>query len=151
MGDDVAVVVHDEDRAAAHAGFGQPAQDAVERDDGSQHSAELVVHLKRDGHDEGRAVIRTERQRIAAEDHRLGASLEGALQGLADEGVLVGAEVAGAGALGVVADGGQVEKLGVLATKFSSRRVTCGSRTGSLILSSRPVRERIWRSLTSCW
>ena len=113
VGDDVAAVIHDENGAAAHAGLLQPPQDAVERNHGGQHAAELVVHLQRDGHDEGRAVVGAERQRIAAKDHRLRASRKGALQGLADEGVLVGAEVAGAGALGVLADGGQVETVGV--------------------------------------
>ncbi len=56
--------------------------------------------------------------------HRLRAGRKGALQSLTDEGILVGAEVACAGALAVMADGGQVEMFGVLATKFSSRRVT---------------------------
>ena len=42
-----------------------------------------------------------------------GAGGKGALQRLADEGVLVGAEVAGAGALGVLADGGQVQNVGI--------------------------------------
>ena len=38
-----------------------------------------------------------------------GAGRKSALQGLADEGILVGAEIAGAGALGVFAHGGEVE------------------------------------------
>ena len=68
---------------------------------------------KRNGHDEGGAVVRAQRQRLAAKDHRLRAGRESALQRLADEGVLVGAEIAGAGALAVSADGRQVENVGI--------------------------------------
>ncbi len=64
-------------------------QDAVQRNDGGQHSGKLIVHLQRHGHDECRAVLGADGQRVAAEDQGLQRRGERALQRLGYKGVLV--------------------------------------------------------------
>src|SRR5258705_13937509 len=118
MDDEMAVVIDDENGAAADAGFLQAAQDAVEGDHGREHAAGGFADRERNGHDKGRAVIGAKRQRVTAEDDRLGGGGEAALQSLADKGVLVGAEVTGARALEGLTYGGEVKDIGVACDKI---------------------------------
>ena len=111
--DDVAVVIHDEDRSAAYARFLQPAENAIERYDCCQHPAEFFVYLERDGHEESRAVVGAERQRVAAEDDRLRARRKPPLQGPAHKRVLIRAEVARACPLAGLTHCGEIKDVGI--------------------------------------
>ena len=86
--------------------------------------------MQRDGHDEGGPVFRSQGQRLAAKDYRLDAGGESPLQLLADEGVLVGAEIAGAGALAVLADGRQVERIGIAGDEIFEQAGYLGGADG---------------------
>jgi hypothetical protein len=93
VGDDVAVVIHDENGAAADAGLHQAVQNSVEGDDGRKHAAELIVHLQRHGHDECRLVFLAEARGSLRKTTDCGSGGKCALQGLADKGVLVGGKL----------------------------------------------------------
>src|SRR5579859_3011571 len=122
MSDDMALMVDNENAAAADAGVLEPVQNRIQRNHGGNHSGELLIDVERNGDDEGWLVVRLKGQRIAAkfyraELRRLHASDECALQGFADEGIFFRAEVSlrGAGALAGFSDGGQVQESGRIA------------------------------------
>src|SRR5208283_5366978 len=110
---DVAVVIHDENAAPAHAGVLQTAKNRVQGNHRREHAGEVVVGiLQRHGDDERGTIVRRERQGIAAEFHGLHTTDKGALQRLVHEGILVRAEIAlrGFGALAGTAHGSQVDE-----------------------------------------
>ena len=141
MSHDVPAVVHDEDHAPADAGFLQPPQDSVQRYDRREHPRKLIVHFQRHGHDERGPILSADRQRIAAKYQRLQARCERALQRLADKWILVRLEVAGPGALGVLAHGGQVQNVGIAGDEIFKHAGHLGSARGIVDLVGQ-VRER---------
>src|ERR1700745_1021492 len=117
MGDDVALMIDNENAATTDARVLQAVQDRVQGDYRCDHASELDIHIERNGDDESRLVVGLDGQRVAAEFYRaelrrLHASDKGALQSFADERIFFGTEVAlrGAGALAGLADRSHVEK-----------------------------------------
>jgi len=118
MGNDVAVVIHHEHSAAANTGFLQAVEDGVQRNYGGKHAGKLIAGIaQRHGNHERRAVVGSQRQRIAAKLHyvellRLHASYKGALQGFGYKGILLRAEISlrGAGPFPRAAHGGEIDK-----------------------------------------
>src|SRR5713226_8195600 len=121
MRDDMTIVVHDVNRPAAHAGFHQSPHNGLEGNYRREHAGELILRFKRDRDDECRAVVRRQRQGIAAEFQslRLHACRKGALQGFANEGVLFSTKIwpRGRRALCLYSDGRQVKDVGVAVHK----------------------------------
>ena len=114
MRDDVAVPIHDVDDALAHAGIADALEQPVDGDDGGEHAGKLAVGRKRNGNDQRRAIIFSEREGLADEMQALNAGGEGALSAPPTKGILVGVETAGRLSLGLLVDGGDVEDIGII-------------------------------------
>ena len=85
--DDVAVHVHDENGAVAHARVAHAAEQAVDRNDRREHSGELAVGQQRHGNHQRGAVVLAHAERFADEVEALNAGGEGALERDFDEGI----------------------------------------------------------------
>ncbi len=72
VGDQLSIVIDDENRSSAHAGVLQPLQNWFERNYRGQHTAEFVLIHQGNRDDECSFVVRRECQRIAAKLHKIG-------------------------------------------------------------------------------
>ncbi len=111
MRDDVAVPIHDEDGALAHAGIANALEQTVNGNDRGDHAGKLAVQRERHGNDQRRAIVLAERERFADERKSLNAGGESAFECAADERILIGVETAGGLAFGELVDGGDVENV----------------------------------------
>ena len=112
--DDVAVSIHDEDSAFAHAGIANPLEQAINRDDRRDHAGKLAVQRQRNGYYQRGTVIFSEREGFADEWKSLNAGGKGAFERAADEGILVGVEAARGLPFGLLVNRGDVENVLVI-------------------------------------
>jgi hypothetical protein len=140
MADDATVDVDDVNRTVAHAGVSQPCLDPVKRHNRGEHPGELAVRQERYRHDQRRAIVLPERERLTKGIEALDAGSESALQGSFDEGISVSADASSRLPSGLPVDGRHVQNIRIILDKVLQKARNLGG-VGRVVHVFDPARQ----------